>query len=207
MSTYENLNQEALDAQQQFEAERKEISGVQVTMNPGSGGVTIPQQQPKSRPGWTTKDGSVWFFSNYDNLPSEYKQFIPREATKSAKYPNATGEQVIHQDPFDGQTYKYGVTFFDNGGSSVWSRIHDPNKPSGGSGFRKSFYLDVGLQEMSAGEANALLAANEGEPTYRYKLGGSFVMNQVANGSDGSKTVVTKIVHVVLKQKRIEYGG
>jgi len=214
MSEYANLNSEAIDAQQEYEAERQEVSGgVQVNMTtdrqPASTQVNVehvPQQQPKARPrnGWKLKEGSTDFylFPDFDLLFAEYKQFLKREVTPK-------GEGIIHIDPQDGQTYKFGVSQHRDGTLGVWSKKWDPNRQSSSSSYsgggRKSFYLDVGLKEVSETEANALLAASEGDYAYRYKLGGSFVINQVLNASDGTKSVITKIVHVVLKQKRIEY--
>ena len=210
MSNYENLNEEAIDAQQQYETERQEVSGVQVNMTtdrqPASTQANIqPQvqvQRPRVREGWTQKGENFYTFSNYDNLPSEYKVFLPRAQTKSKNYPNAIQEPITHQDPFDGKTYMYGVTIFDNGGTSVWSRYVDPNKPQSSYAGRP-FYIDVGVGEHSVGEANALLAANEGEKVYRYRHAGFNATNKTTKNSDGSITTEHKLTHVLLKQKRI----
>lgn len=198
MSEIERMNEEALDAQQEYDKSQQESASVQNVRQE-------EQTKPRIRPGWETKDGEFFTFKNYHNLPAEYKVFLKYEQTKSKAKPDAPQEVITHVDPVDGRTYRYGVTIFDNGGSSVWSRLQDPNRPSG-SGFKKSFYLDVGLVEVDGGVADGTLAMNETEREYRHKWVGSHVLGSVQI-VDGEKKVVNKVVHIIVKQKRIEYGS
>ena len=201
----QNMNQEALDAQEAYDVEQQQQQQMGTTTQQT---VQEQSQKPRVREGWTTQDGEFFTFKNYDNLPAEYKTFLPRKQTKSKTRPDGA-ETVVHVDPFDGKTYRYGVTLFDNGGSSVWSRFVDPNKPQGGGSGSgsKSFYLDVGCTEYSINEANALLAANESDRVYRYKPHGEAyeVERKTTKDEAGNVVVISKHRLLLLKQKRITF--
>jgi hypothetical protein len=203
MSEMENINQEALDAQQQFEAEQG--SNTQSTNQN-----TAVQEQPKStgkRPeGWRSDDGKFWKWQNYDNLPSEYKAFLPRESTKGKLNQNGI-EPIVHQDPFDGRLYKYWISIFPNGGSTV-SSMELSQQQQGGGYSGKSFYVDVGVGEHQVGEANALLAANESDRVYRYKYVNDYATETTSvRNADGTSTTTSKRGVMLLKQKRVGYGS
>lgn len=202
MSNFENINQEAQDAQQQYEQEMANQEPKTQTQKQSQ-----VQPKPKVREGWTTNDGSFFTFKNYDNLPAEYKAFIPREPTKTKNRPVGI-DPIEHVDPVDGLKYKYGVTFFDNGGTSVWSRRVEEGSSGGGGSGNKSFQLDVGIAEYSVNEANALLAANESDRVYRYKpYGESYETEKtVTKDENGNMKTVTKRALLLVKQKRIMYG-
>ena len=208
-----DANNEARLAQEQYETEREQMANqepVSTNVNTEHVPVAVTEEQtkPKVREGWTTTDGKFWRFENYDNLPAEYKAFLPRKGTKGKLAPNGI-EPIVHVDPVDGKTYRWWITFFANGGSSVSSM--EWNASGGGSGGsggyqRKSFYMDIGVGEHDLSEANALLAANENDRVYRYKKDGHLQISSTTKAPDGTVTVSSRIVYVLLKQKKIEYG-
>ncbi len=208
-----NINDEARIAQEEYEVERDQMVNeqpVSTNVNTEHVPVVMTEQQPKPkvREGWTTTDGKFWRFENYDNLPAEYKEFLPRKSTKGKLAPNGI-EPIVHVDPVDGKTYRWWITFFANGGSSVSSM--EWNASGGGSGGgtygqRKAFYMDVGLGEHNLTEANALLSANENDRIYRYKKDGHLQISTTTKTPDGTVTVSSRTIYLLLKQKRIEYG-
>lgn len=193
-----DMNEEALRAQQEYEAES---SGVQASMQPQ------PEQGPKKREGWSTTDGKFWKFQNYENLPAEYKEFLPRQSTKSKLHPDGI-EPITHVDPQDGKTYKFWITFYSNGGSGVSSMEWNT---SGGGGYsggqKKSFYMDIGIGQHNINEANALLSANESDRQFKYKPLSGLTKNKTTKNPDGTTVFETEPVVLLVKQKRVEYGS
>lgn len=160
-------------------------------------------QELKRPDGWKTNDGSFWNWSNYETLPLDYKEFIPKKQTKTKRYPNGEIDPIIHEDPFDKKTYMYGVTFFDTGGTSVWSRLHVPRT----TGFKKAYFKTIDVIEGTAKEIRTHLAAsNEERGNKSYKYVQPFQIKEMTTNADGSKTLSDKIIHVLLLQERIEYG-
>jgi hypothetical protein len=200
-SNMSEQNNEAQRAQEQYEIE-KEMANDQ----PVSTSMNTEHTPTKVREGWRTTDGKFYRFENYDNLPAEYKTFLPRKSTKGKLAPDGI-EPIVHVDPVDGKTYRYWITFFPNGGSSVSSM--EWNASSGGTGGsyqRKTFYMDIGVGEHTLSEANALLSANENDRVFRYKKDGNIQISTTTKAPDGTVTVSSRIVYVLLKQKKIEYG-
>ena len=214
MSNFEKQNEnEGQDAYQEYEKEMSSTTPVHTQEN--------QEHQPQDpRPEvngkrwvWDEKWRN-WTWLDYHSLPSQYKEFLPQEPTRSKTFPNAK-EPIVHEDPFLHKKMRYDVFFFPNGGSKISAREYREysstsgggSSSGGGGGFKKSFYLDVDMEELDIAEARSRLASNEGETTYRYKPAGSHVVSVKAGAPDGTFSIVNKLVHIIVKQKRIEFGG
>lgn len=160
------------------------------------------EQQAKAKPreGWIQKGENFYTFANYDNLPMEYKQIIPRINKWKSSGPLT--------DPFDGKQYIFGMTQFDNGGTSVWSKLATSAGFGSGAGgaARKAWYkFRYAIQdEMDAFNAKAA-AVNE-DRNLSLKTQGVFPIRTTTKNPDGSITSTDKLIHVAYVQERIEYG-
>jgi hypothetical protein len=152
---------------------------------------------------WTKSDKGFWGFTNYDNLLSEYKKIIPREA----------GWKGGVTDPFNGQQWFGGVNINDRAKEygvevlRVWMIESKPRGSGSYSGGSKSkvWYNQVGCELVDVKSANSLLASNEDSKTgTRYRVQGSHVIKEITEDPDnpGKSRIVENVQVLLVLEKR-----
>lgn len=156
---------------------------------------------------WSKSDKGFWGFTNYDNLLSEYKAIIPREA----------GWKAQITDPFSGTLWYAGVNVNDRAKEytgvevlRVWM-IESKPKGSGGSGsYAKSrvWYNPIGCELVDVKSANGLLATNEDNKSgTRYRIQNSHTIKEVKEdlNNPGKSLVTDNVLVLLVLEKRIEF--
>lgn len=197
MSNYNDSDTE----KQQYETEtgqKVSSSNVNVTTN-GS-----PRDSEVGK--WSKSDKGFWGFTNYDNLLSEYKAIIPRQA----------GWKAQITDPFNGMLWYAGVNVNDRAKEftgvevlRVWM-IESKSKGSGGGSYTKSkvWYNPIGCELIDVKTANGLLATNEDNKSgTRYRIQNSHTIKEVKEdlNNPGKSLVTDNVLVLLVLEKRIEF--
>lgn len=199
-----NNHNDSETEKQQYETE----TGQKVSTSNISGSAAVPRDSEVGK--WSKSDKGFWGFTNYDNLLSEYKSIIPRQA----------GWKAQITDPFSGTLWYAGVNVNDRAREytgtevlRVWM-IESKPRGSGGSGGSGSYaksrvwYNPIGCELIDVKSANGLLATNdENKSGTRYRIQNSHTIKEMKEDlNNPGKSLVTESVLVLLVlEKRIEF--